>query len=212
MRSLIFIGSLYFGCLLPILGYALLNEQGRVQTVPPQVDQLEPVLKTNVVVSAAPVPRKKKRCVPKGLALSFDDISWITKNVFFEARGEPEEGQIGVICVVFNRVMHASFPQTPKNVVTQGGERLFRCHFSWYCDGKSDRVQKKDREDFKRVRRLVLQVLRGEYIDVTRGALFYHAVRVMPKWAHPKHKTVRIGKHIFYARDVKKHELQIAEN
>ena len=39
------------------------------------------------------------------------------------------------------------------------------------------------------------------FIDITDGALFYHADYVNPDWAKTKTKTIEIQDHIFYRWD-----------
>ena len=41
------------------------------------------------------------------------------------------------------------------------------------------------------------------FIDITDGALFYHADYVTPSWAKTKIRTVEIEDHIFYRWEVK---------
>ena len=36
------------------------------------------------------------------------------------------------------------------------------------------------------------------FIDITDGALFYHAYYITPSWAKTKQRTTVIGDHIFY--------------
>jgi spore germination cell wall hydrolase CwlJ-like protein len=36
------------------------------------------------------------------------------------------------------------------------------------------------------------------FIDITDGALFYHADNIRPSWAKTKKRTTKIGNHIFY--------------
>ena len=64
-------------------------------------------------------------------------------NIYFEAQNQPVEGQIAVSQVVMNRVRDARFPDEVCKVVKQGAHSKktglplrWRCHFSWYCDGK----------------------------------------------------------------------------
>ena len=45
---------------------------------------------------------------------------------------------------------------------------------------------------------LVLIYHKVPFIDITDGALFYHADYVKPDWAKTKTKTVEIQDHIFY--------------
>ena len=48
-----------------------------------------------------------------------------------------------------------------------------------------------------------LTMLSNSYIliDITDGALFYHADYVKPSWSRTKHRTTEIGDHIFYTWD-----------
>ena len=75
---------------------------------------------------------------------------------------------------------------------------LFRCSFSWYCDGKKDEPEYDSHawflaQDYARI------VLSGKIVlDVTEGATHYHATYVRPSWAKTKKRTTRIDRHIFY--------------
>lgn len=130
--------------------------------------------------------------------LSKEDVRWLAKNVYFEARDQPIAGQIAVIMVTLNRVRNVSFPNTIKEVITQGGTRLNRCQFSWYCDGKPDLIN--DWKTFWEIEKLVIQILstHGLIRDITSGAIFYHADYVRPYWAKTKKRIVKIDRHIFY--------------
>lgn len=127
-----------------------------------------------------------------------EDISWLVKNVYFEARNQSVTGQLAVIMVTINRVNSNLFPTSIKGVVTQGGNSKGRCQFSWYCDGKKDVIT--DYAAYGKIRALVLQVLPVVHTmhDVTKGALFYHATYVRPKWSNKKKVTAKIETHIFY--------------
>lgn len=127
---------------------------------------------------------------------SDEEIYWMVKNVYFEARNEPESGQIAVIMVTMNRVLNPNYPNTIKEVVTQRNRR--GCQFSWYCDGKPDVMREK--QTYEEIKELVLTVLPvySRIEDVTNGAIFYHATYVSPHWKRHVQKTVKIGRHIFY--------------
>ena len=43
----------------------------------------------------------------------------------------------------------------------------------------------------------------NNFVDITDGALFYHADYVTPAWAKTKIKTVEIQDHIFYRWEIK---------
>lgn len=48
-----------------------------------------------------------------------DDITCIAKSIYWEARGEPRNGKIGIAGVILNRVAHEKFPDTICEVVYQ---------------------------------------------------------------------------------------------
>ena len=76
-----------------------------------------------------------------------------------------------------------------------------KCQFSWFCDGKSD--EPKNVKEYEQMLNFSLTMLSNSYIliDITDGALFYHADYVKPSWAKTKHRTTEIGDHIFYTWD-----------
>lgn len=133
-----------------------------------------------------------------------EEVAWLTKNVYFESRNQGIAGQLAVAMVTINRVFDPRFPNTIEEVVTQaytyrnGFPIRHKCQFSWYCDGKSDKIR--DWESYNDIRRLVVTYLQNRDIifDVTEGAVFYHADYVNPSWARVKEKTIEIEDHIFY--------------
>ncbi len=118
--------------------------------------------------------------------------------VYHEARGQPTVGQEAVAHVALNRVASPDFPDTVCNVVMQGGERLHRCQFTWYCDGRSDLPL--DERAWADARILAARVLDGTP-DPTGGAVYYHTTTVSPHWAGAFRTTVTIGDHVFYVDD-----------
>ena len=132
------------------------------------------------------------------------EVAWLTKNVYFEARNQGIAGQLAVAMVTINRVLDSRFPNTIEEVVTQaytyrnGFPIRHKCQFSWYCDGKSDKIR--DWKSYNDIHRLVVTYLQNRDIifDVTEGAVFYHADYVNPSWAKVKEKTIEIEDHIFY--------------
>ena len=63
----------------------------------------------------------------------------LAQAVYFEARGEPTEGQAAVARVILNRVGDDRYPGTICGVVFQNQKNLNRCQFHFACDGLSDR-------------------------------------------------------------------------
>ena len=135
---------------------------------------------------------------------SEEEIDWLVTNVYFEARNQGIAGQLAVAMVTINRVEDRRFPDTIREVVTQGHTYRngfpirHRCQFSWYCDGKSDRIR--NRKVFNEIKRIVLIYIQNRdiMIDITEGATHYHADYVRPDWARTKKKTIEIEDHIFY--------------
>ena len=126
-----------------------------------------------------------------------DEISCLALNIYHEARGEPDEGKLAVGHVVMNRVLSSRFPSTVCEVVQQGGElRRYRCQFSWWCDGRSDKPRNK--QDWQSSSEFALAVYWSQTEDPTDGALWYHADYVSPDWRKDFVEGPKIGRHIFY--------------
>jgi len=126
----------------------------------------------------------------------------LAENVYFEARGQGQAGWVAVAQVTLNRVQDTRFPNTICEVVKQGltyesGHPIKnKCQFSWYCDGKSDKV--KNLKVYSEINELINYVLDQKLFDFTGGATHYHADYVRPDWAKTKTKTIEIEDHIFY--------------
>ncbi|MCK7579041.1 MAG: cell wall hydrolase [Chromatiales bacterium] len=124
------------------------------------------------------------------------DLRCLALNIYHEARSEPETGQIAVARVTLNRVESEAFPESICGVVKQGGQRLHRCQFSWWCDGKPD--DPTEHEAWNRSLEIGRRVLADEVPDPTDGALYYHADYVNPNWSNHFERTTHIGRHLFY--------------
>ena len=127
-------------------------------------------------------------------------------NIYHEAKNQSFIGQVAVAQVVMNRVKDTRYPNTVCEVVKQGLTYKWKpsfpiknkCQFSWWCDGKSDIP--KDIKTYNRLVKIAETLIyhKVPFIDITDGALFYHADYVKPDWAKTKTKTVEIQDHIFY--------------
>lgn len=117
--------------------------------------------------------------------------------LYFEARGEPPIGQIAVGQVILTRVKDKRWPKTVCKVVKQGGEVRDRCHFSFYCDGKSDIPT--DQKAWRRAKMLAELMLTNHwYYDPTGGSNHYHNETVKPYWTTAFKLETVIGNHLFY--------------
>lgn len=134
------------------------------------------------------------------------DRQCLAINTYYEARSQSKVGRLATMQVVVNRVYSHKFPDTICDVVTQGptytnwlgNEWPVRdmCQFSWYCDGMSDIPV--DAETFFELEELVDTFLTSDMIDITDGALYYHADYVSPEWRDDYIITAVIDNHIFY--------------
>lgn len=109
--------------------------------------------------------------------------------LYFEARGEPLEGQVAVAEVIYNRVVDTRYPDDICSVVYQ------KKQFSWTHDGKSDRP--KDHKTYKEILELSKEIQKGN-LFVGHGATHYHSTKVKPYWRSSLTKIKQIGNHIFY--------------
>ena len=121
---------------------------------------------------------------------------WRGTAIYFEARGEPEPGQVAVAKVILNRVDSRRYPDSVCAVVGQGSQNLNACQFSFKCDGKREDMG--NREAFERAGRIARVMLDGRDRSLTLNATHYHADSVNPRWARRLVPTAKIGAHVFY--------------
>jgi spore germination cell wall hydrolase CwlJ-like protein len=135
------------------------------------------------------------------LQLDYKELACMTEVMYFEARGEGDEGMLAVGYVVLNRVADDRFPKTICGVVKQGkhvkGKPVrYKCQFTWYCDGLPDVVT--DQDSYLKATELALEILTGKSNNPVSNSLFYHAVYVRPRWSRVFAMVKRINKHLFY--------------
>ncbi|NBN64365.1 cell wall hydrolase [Pannonibacter tanglangensis] len=125
------------------------------------------------------------------------ELRCLAEAIYFEARGEIEEGQVAVGQVVLNRVKNPAYPDTICEVVYQNRHKRNRCQFSFACDTIPDRVS--EGEAWTRAQRLARELVAGEqYLKMVDASTHYHATYVRPRWAGQMSKRGKIGLHIFY--------------
>jgi hypothetical protein len=118
--------------------------------------------------------------------------------VYFEARDEPIKGQRAVAAVILARTKVPGRPKTVCGVVFEGSWRKTGCQFSFTCDGRSDVPRWPER--WERAKQSAADVWnnRNRSPKYARGATFYHATYVKPRWARQMVRVAKIGLHIFY--------------
>ena len=134
------------------------------------------------------------------------DLDCLAQNIYFESRSESQADQIAVGQVVLNRVKSPKYPNTVCDVIRQGPTYNWtenfpvkhKCQFSWYCDGKSDKIR--DISAWRTAKSIagVLLAMPDMVPNVVEDATHYHAHYVKPHWASKLEKVTRIDGHIFY--------------
>lgn len=124
-------------------------------------------------------------------------IKCLAEAIYFEARSEPERGQMAVAQVVVNRAFSGYYPNDICGVVYQNKHRHLACQFTFACDGIPDIVTSKPH--WAMAERLANDALDGRgYLQDVGKATHYHAYYVSPYWARKMRKMSRIGAHTFY--------------
>ncbi len=168
------------------------NSKTDIQVAVESISQMGESLESGVLVIDAESMR-----VANDIEIT-TEIRCLALNIYFEARGESNEGQLAVGHVVMNRTADDKFPNTVCEVVKQGGEKYRnRCQFSWWCDGKDDVPRNK--QSWLASVRLAYEINNGWTTDPTGGALWYHATYVKPYWRRAFAVGPEIGRHIFYS-------------
>jgi N-acetylmuramoyl-L-alanine amidase len=143
--------------------------------------------------------------------ISDADRVCLAQNIFFEARNQSVAGQVAVAWVTINRMESSRFPSTICDVVRQarldanGNPIRHRCQFSWYCDGRSDRIPnnviaQRAWADAQLIADVVLlDWARAKNTSPVQNATYYHAHYVSPSWAREFERVAVVDDHIFYA-------------
>jgi len=156
-------------------------------------------LDPNVVMPNAPATHAWVNNPLPASARSESELKCLATAIYFEARGEPEEGQIAVAQVVLNRLKNPAYPNTICGVVYQNKSRRYRCQFSFACDGRSDRIT--DMGSWATAQALAKRAVEEQvdtFISAVGSSTHYHATYVHPSWARRMTETDKIGRHIFY--------------
>ena len=113
--------------------------------------------------------------------------------VYFEARGEPIEGQLAVAEVVLNRASSGRYPASLCAVVTQ------KAQFSFIRRG--GRFPKADRSSEAWRKAVAIAHIAEARLsrELAPDVLWYHASHVAPSWGKRLTRQAQIGLHIFYS-------------
>ena len=122
----------------------------------------------------------------------------LSEAIYFEARGEPYQGQEAVAQVVMNRVFSGYYPHDVCGVVFQNKNRHLACQFTFACEGKDlSRIDEPDM--WEQAKQIAKDELDGKIWLADIGhATHYHAYWVHPSWVHEMVRLYRLGVHTFY--------------
>jgi len=128
-------------------------------------------------------------------------LACLSLNIYHEARGEPDEGQLAVAYVTLNRARAKKMSVC--DVVVEPHQ------FSWTTGGVMMRVNgwtlvahmvPNDARALRKAVQIAQLAVSGKAQDPTGGALFYHADYVSPYWKQSMTQIAAIGQHRFYHR------------
>jgi spore germination cell wall hydrolase CwlJ-like protein len=123
------------------------------------------------------------------LAVDDEELNCLAAGIYYEAKGEPLEGQLAVAEVILNRTTSGRFPRTVCGVLKQRGQ------FSFVRGGSIPQPPAGTKA--WKTALGVAKVARGEMWDSKMSdALYFHARYVSPGWRRPRVGSV--GNHIFY--------------
>ena len=121
--------------------------------------------------------------------INSSDLKCLSEALYFEARGEGQQGQRAVAEVILNRVDHPQFPKSVCGVVNQRGQ------FTYH------RSRIREQGAFSRAQKIAKDALQGAPRNLTSGATYFHTRSVKPSWSRRYERTARIGSHTFYRAD-----------
>lgn len=153
-----------------------------VQDVPAAAEPAVPRAATSLAALVA--------SMPTDAALS-PELTCLARAIYFEARGEPIDGQLAVARVIVNRATSGQFPDDYCSVITQRGQ------FSFVRGGTIPAANESS-PAWTRARAIARIAHQDLWESAAGDSLFFHASHVRPRWAARRASVARIDRHIFY--------------
>jgi spore germination cell wall hydrolase CwlJ-like protein len=157
----------------------------------------KPVVKV-VQAPPSPAPIAANATTNAVLARLLQEHKCLSEVMYYEARGEGEDGQKAVAEVVFHRMNTGNYGHSICAVVYEG-VATGSCQFSFACDGS--REARHEPAPWHDAQALAARIMANEeqLDNATGGAVAFHTSAVQPAWSGYE-RTVQIGNHIFYRR------------
>lgn len=118
-----------------------------------------------------------------------EEMRCLATAVYYEAKGEPLEGQLAVAQVIVNRRDSGRFASSLCGVVYQRGQ------FSFTWDGRPDRPA--DSDMWRTAQAIAVIAATDDWREIVPDATHFHARRVSPGWSRLQ-RVSAVGNHVFY--------------
>ena len=125
----------------------------------------------------------------------YKELTCLSENIYYESRGESNDGRAAVAQVTINRTKDSHFPSNVCEVVYQKTGKTPQ--FSWTTEHHN---QVKDMESWYECVEIARKALTEEHIHpllAESKALYYKAYYSKANW-HKKYIVATIGNHTFY--------------
>jgi spore germination cell wall hydrolase CwlJ-like protein len=119
------------------------------------------------------------------------DLKCLAQAIYFEARGEPLDGQLAVAEVVINRATSGLYPSSYCDVIKQPAQ------FSFVRHGRIPQPDESS-SSWRRAKAVAQIAQQDLWESKAADALYFHATYVRPSWARQKVQLAQIDTHIFY--------------
>ncbi len=141
-------------------------------------------------------PTAAQPAAPAQPSVNVREHNCLSEAIYYEARGETQQGQVAVAEVIVNRVRSPFYPKSICAVVYQGSDRDTGCQFTFTCDG-SLAAHPRGRA-WIQAQHLATAVMMGYTRPITQHATHYHTNAINPGWSSMLIETTTIGSHVFY--------------
>lgn len=126
-------------------------------------------------------------------SFSKEDVSWVAKTMYFEARGQGDKGKLAVGIIVLNRLKSKKYPKSIKKIILQKNQ------YSWV--GKGYKIT--DQTEWSKSKELAWNLLNTglsgdrqlELIRKKKYLFFHHRSLGVCR------NSIVINKHVFYGED-----------
>ena len=119
------------------------------------------------------------------LPATYADTRCLARAVYFEARGEPLEGQLAVAQVILNRVATGRYASSVCGVIDQPRQFSF-----------AHEREPRAGNDWRIAEAIARIAMANQWEPMAPRAVSFHAERVAPGWG--LQRVAQIGHHIFY--------------